>query len=120
MFVLVLLADAAANGVAEAIKAVVGERRPHYLHPLVAIPHSPSFPSGHTTTSFACATVLSALVPKATPAFVLLAAAIGYSRLYVGVHWPLDVAAGVVLGIAIALLLLAATRRRSAGWPRRG
>lgn len=120
MFVLVLLADLAANGLASAIQAAVGERRPHGLHPLVSVPHSGSFPSGHTTTSFACATVLSALEPKAAPAFLLLAAAIGYSRLYVGVHWPVDVAGGVILGVVIALLLLAVGRRRSAGWRQGG
>jgi membrane-associated phospholipid phosphatase len=120
VFVLVLLADAAAAGLASAIQAAVGERRPRGTHPLVAVPHSGSFPSGHTTTSFACATVLSALAPKAAPAFVLLAAAIAYSRLYVGVHWPLDVLGGVVLGVATALLLLSAARRRSGGSRRRG
>lgn len=112
-FVLVLLADAAAEGVANALKAIVGSQRPHGYDPLVPVPHSPSFPSGHATVSFACATVLSALAPRAAPLFVVLAAAIAYSRLYVGVHWPLDVVAGAVLGVAIALLLLSATRRRS-------
>jgi undecaprenyl-diphosphatase len=111
-FVLVLLADAAAYGISEAVKAAVGEHRPQGFHPLVALPHSSSFPSGHATMSFACATVLSALAPKAAPAFVALAAAIAYSRLYVGVHWPLDVAAGAVLGVATALLLLGVARRR--------
>lgn len=110
--VLVLLADAAAYGISSAVKAAVGEHRPHGFHPLVAIPHSSSFPSGHATMSFACATVLSALAPKAAPAFIVLAAAIAYSRLYVGVHWPLDVAAGAVLGVLTALLLLGVTRRR--------
>ena len=111
-FVLVLLADAAAFGISSAVKAAVGEHRPHGFHPLVALPSSSSFPSGHATMSFACATVLSALVPKAAPVFIVLAAAIAYSRLYVGVHWPLDVAAGAALGVAIALLLLGVARRR--------
>jgi undecaprenyl-diphosphatase len=112
-FVLVLLADAAADGLATLLKFVVGTRRPSGGGPLIAIPHSDSFPSGHTATSFACATVLAALVPRAAPAFYVLALAIGYSRVYVGVHWPLDVVGGAVLGVATALLLLAVTRRRS-------
>jgi len=117
--VLVLLADAAAEGVADALKAIVGERRPHVSR-LVPLPHGSSFPSGHATVSFACATVLCALAPRAAPAFYLLAAAIGYSRLYVGVHWPLDVVGGAAIGVATALLLLAATRRRSGARRRRG
>jgi undecaprenyl-diphosphatase len=112
-FVLVLLADAAADGLATLLKFVVGTRRPSGGGPLIAIPHSDSFPSGHAATSFACATVLTALVPRAAPAFYVLALAIGYSRVYVGVHWPLDVVGGAVLGVATALLLLAVTRRRS-------
>jgi undecaprenyl-diphosphatase len=117
-FVLVVLAVAAADGIASVLKWIVGSKRPSD-HGLVAIPHSHSFPSGHTATAFAGATVLSALVPRAAPAFYVLAAAIGYSRLYVGVHWPLDVIAGAVIGVATALLLLVAVRRRS-GRPLRG
>jgi membrane-associated phospholipid phosphatase len=118
--VLVLLADAAANGVSTALKAAVGERRPHGYDPLVPLPHSSSFPSGHATMSFACATILASLEPRAAPAFFTLAAAIAYSRLYLGVHWPLDVLAGAALGVAIALLLLAVDRRRSGARPRSG
>jgi membrane-associated phospholipid phosphatase len=119
-FVLVVLADAAAYGVSAALKAAVGERRPRGYDPLVALPHSSSFPSGHATMSFACATVLAVLEPRAAPAFLALAAAIAYSRLYLGVHWPLDVLAGAALGVAIALLLLATARRRSGGSLRSG
>jgi undecaprenyl-diphosphatase len=119
-FVLVLLADAAADGLATLLKIAVGTHRPSGGGPLITIPHSDSFPSGHTATSFACATVLSALVPRAAPAFYVLALAIGYSRIYVGVHWPLDVVGGAVLGIATALLLLAVIRRRSARLRRGG
>jgi undecaprenyl-diphosphatase len=64
--------------------------------------------------------VLSVLAPRAAPAFLLLAAAIAYSRLYVGVHWPLDVVGGAVLGVVTALLLLSEVRRLSRGRPRRG
>jgi undecaprenyl-diphosphatase len=119
-FVLVLLADAVAWGLSSVVKVVVGEHRPRGFDPLVAMPRSSSFPSGHATMSFACATVLSAFEPRAAPAFFALAAAIGYSRLYLGVHWPLDVVAGAALGVVTALLLLGADRRRSGGSPRRG
>lgn len=118
--ILVVLVDAAADGIAELLKHVVGGRRPHFAHPLVAVPHSAAFPSGHAATSFACATVLSVLAPRAAPAFYLLAAAIAYSRLYVGVHWPLDVVGGAVLGFVTALLLLSEVRHLSRGRPRRG
>jgi undecaprenyl-diphosphatase len=115
----VALADAASYGVATLLKSAVGERRPAG-HALIAVPHSASFPSGHAATSFACATVIAAFVPRAAPALYLLALAIGFSRVYVGVHWPLDVLAGALLGIATALLLLAAIRRRSGGRLRSG
>lgn len=111
-FVLVLLADAAAEGISDALKAIVGSHRPRGYDPLVVVPHSHAFPSGHATVSFACATVLSSLVPRAAPLFVVLAAAIAYSRLYLGVHWPLDVVGGAAIGVATALLLLATARRR--------
>jgi undecaprenyl-diphosphatase len=114
VLVLVVLADAAADGFASILKVATNVHRPTNTHPLLALPHSNSFPSGHTATSFACATVLTAFAPRAAPAFYVLALAVAYSRLYVGVHFPTDVVAGALLGIATALLLLAATRRRSA------
>jgi undecaprenyl-diphosphatase len=121
---LVAAADVTADAAAGLLKSLTGRDRPPLVYPkpapLVSDPHSSSFPSGHSATSFACATVLSAFVPKAAPAFYLLATAIAFSRIYVGVHWPLDVLAGAALGVAIALLLLLTVRRRS--WPalRRG
>jgi undecaprenyl-diphosphatase len=124
VFVLVVLADLLADGAATLLEWAVGRPRPPLRYteppPLVHVPHSGSFPSGHTTTSFACATVLAAAVPRAAPLLYLLALAIGFSRIYVGVHWPLDVLGGIVLGTAIALLLLAADRRRSGRSPRSG
>ncbi len=115
---LVLLAVGAADGIAGLVKAAVGEKRPTEPNALVTIPHSHSFPSGHSATAFAGATVLSGLAPRAAPAFYLLAVAIAYSRLYVGVHFPLDVVGGAAIGVATALLLLAGARRRSGRWRR--
>ena len=120
VFVVVAAAVLAADGIAGLVKIAVGENRPDEPDPLITIPHSHSFPSGHTATSFAGATALSLLYPRGTPAFFLLAAAIAYSRIYVGVHFPLDLAGGIVIGVATALLLLAAARRRSLPGLRRG
>ena len=114
VFVLTGVAVLAADGLAGIAKALVGEKRPNEPDPLITIPHSHSFPSGHTATAFAGATILSFFVPRAAPAFYVLAAAIAYSRLYVGVHFPLDVVGGMAIGLVTALLLLAIVRRRSA------
>jgi undecaprenyl-diphosphatase len=111
VLVLTVAADAVADLLAGLIRLAVPRDRPA-LDPLIAVPHSHSFPSGHAATSFACATVLAALVPRLrVPAFVL-AAAIAFSRLYVGVHYPTDSIAGAVLGVGTATALLSLARGR--------
>jgi len=115
LFIAVAVADVVADSLAGGLKAATQIERPplRYAHPdaLVALPRGSSFPSGHTSTSFACATVLSFFVPRAAPAFYLLALAIGFSRIYVGVHWPLDVLGGAILGVAVGLAVTALLRR---------
>jgi undecaprenyl-diphosphatase len=114
LFVLTAVADVVADLLGTLIRLAVPRHRPE-LDPLVAIPHSHSFPSGHAATSFACATILAALEPRLrVPAYVL-AVAIALSRVYVGVHYLTDVLAGALLGVATArtLLWLVRGRRRS-------
>ena len=117
----VLVTGAAFAGILESslLKAIIGRARPHD-DPLVALPHTHSFPSGHAASSFAAATVLARLEPRFRVWFFLLAAAIAASRVYLGVHWPSDVLAGALLGTATALLLLAGVRRARPRAPRTG
>jgi len=114
--VLVLAADGIADLLARALKSVVDVERPafRYAEPkaLVHVPRDHSFPSGHAATSFACATVLAWAFPRLAVPLYLLAAAIAFSRVYVGVHYPLDVLAGAALGVLVATALLRLVRAR--------
>jgi undecaprenyl-diphosphatase len=112
LLVAVVAADGAADLLAAFGKSIIARHRP-FVHQLGPPTTTHSFPSGHSATSFACATVLAAAAPRYRVAFFVLAALIALSRLYNGDHFPLDVIAGAALGVATALLLLAASRRGS-------
>jgi undecaprenyl-diphosphatase len=104
--VLTGLAVFAADSICFGLKDVVERTRPFIAHPQIQplyVVHSSSFPAGHAATAFAGATLLSYVAPRAAPGFLLLAAAIGFSRVYVGVHYPGDVAAGALIGVAVAV-----------------
>jgi undecaprenyl-diphosphatase len=124
VFAWTLLAAVLASTTTSLLKAATDRARPD-VDTLVDRPSSSSFPSGHAASSFACATVLAAFAPALRVPLFLLAAAIAWSRVYVGVHFPLDVLAGALWGVAIgfcvrALRPLAADLRRSRRLPRRG
>ena len=112
-----------AESISGAMKEWIERDRPPLAdpdpEPIVRLPDTYSFPSGHATVSFACATVLALAVPRLRYPLYALAALISWSRVYVGVHYPLDVVAGAAIGVAlaIALRMLAGALRRSA--PRR-
>ncbi len=74
--------------------------------------HGFSFPSGHCTEAFAIATSLSLTWPKwyvITPAF-LWAGTVAYSRMFLGVHYPSDVLAGILIGVGSSFLCYSAQR----------
>lgn len=70
-----------------------------------------SFPSGHTSASFAAATAIYAMKKRWGWATFLFAALMGFSRLYLGVHYPSDVFAGALLGWAMATIVILAYKR---------
>lgn len=96
--------------VAEGAKFVFNRTRP-FIHdegilPLIKTPSSTSFPSGHSATAAAGAITLSVLYPPLAPLFVVLAFAVMLSRVYLGVHYPLDVMAGALIGVVISCAIL--------------
>lgn len=93
------------------LKNIFARIRPYDVeHALILLVNKPrdfSFPSGHTSASFACALVYLKSFPRryGIPA-VILASLIAFSRLYVAVHYPTDVLAGILVGIVSSMLAL--------------
>lgn len=86
------------------LKNLIARPRPYTqipgLTPLIPPQKDWSFPSGHTTASFACAGIYWRMLPKKYGiAALVLAFLITFSRLYVGVHYPTDVLAGLIIGL---------------------
>jgi undecaprenyl-diphosphatase len=117
VFVLTVVAVALADWSATGLKALFDRPRPplRYAEPeaLVPVPHDGAFPSGHAATSFAGATMLSFAFPRLAPFLYVLAAAVAFSRVYVGVHYPLDVIGGAALGVLVAVALRLLVIRRA-------
>jgi len=79
---------------------------------LVTPPTSFSFPSGHSSHGFAVATTWIGLRHRLGIPALILAALIAFSRIYVGVHYPLDVLGGLVVGVAVGAVVLMGNRYR--------
>jgi membrane-associated phospholipid phosphatase len=112
------------------VKPVARRRRPDRARPAwfqdrhVPMPASASFPSGHAAAAFAFAYAVGRHLPALAVPIRLLAAAVAYSRVHTGVHYPGDVVIGSVAGAGTAAMVAAvadraARARAGAGAPRR-
>jgi undecaprenyl-diphosphatase len=96
------------------IKPVFRRRRPFVDREVLVVGSKPldaSFPSGHSAASFAAATALTAFYPKVAPLVYTLAAGVGLSRVYLGHHFPSDVAVGAATGAGIGSVIAWALKR---------
>lgn len=89
------------------LKHVICRPRPfmqyHDITILIPAPSTFSFPSGHTLSSFSAATALFGYYHRTGIGMYCMAALIAFSRLYLGVHYPSDVLAGLLLGVAVGI-----------------
>jgi undecaprenyl-diphosphatase len=91
------------------LKPLIARGRPfvtiHDARVVVARPPTYSFPSGHAASAVAGAFVTTLMLPRARTLLWTLAALIALSRIYVGVHYPLDVLFGALVGFAVGVLV---------------
>jgi undecaprenyl-diphosphatase len=88
-----------------AVKRTVRRTRPADEVQATAPPDRFSFPSGHTAASFALAIAMFAVSPVLVPPLVVLAVLTGYARMYLGVHYPIDVLGGAFVGVFVGSLV---------------
>ena len=108
------LSFALASWLNSVLKALFDRSRPPHeigLDAIGGVPISPSFPSGHAMHAFAVAAAIAVLSPRLRLPVLAVAALIAFSRVYLGVHFWLDVLAGAVLGMAIGACIALAIRR---------
>ena len=111
LIVLIFAAGISDAVCAQIIKPWVGRIRPshefiEYINLLVSKGGKWSFPSNHAANSFAFATVLSYFYDKNKTMIFSIASVIAFSRVYVGVHYPLDIIFGSLLGYTVSWIIL--------------
>ena len=111
LIVLIFAAGISDAVCAQIIKPWVGRIRPsheflEYINLLVSKGGKWSFPSNHAANSFAFATILSYFYDKNKTMIFSIASVIAFSRVYVGVHYPLDIIFGSLLGYTVSWIIL--------------
>lgn len=95
--------------IVQAGKRSLGRKRPYdtfsHLNTFGIVLKDYSFPSGHTTASFTIATTLALNISGAWLLVYILATIIGISRIYLAVHYPTDVLAGIIVGVGSSLIV---------------
>ncbi|KPJ51254.1 MAG: hypothetical protein AMJ41_00090 [candidate division Zixibacteria bacterium DG_27] len=105
--ILILLSDQTSSHI---LKPFFHRIRPCHvveeLRLLVGCGNSFSFPSSHATNNFAAAVFFSSKYRRAAPYLFAIAVLVSYSRTYIGIHYPLDLAGGAILGMFCAFAVM--------------
>ncbi len=91
------------------LKIMIHRPRPYEVLPILPLELAEnlrSLPSGHTATAFLSATILSRFYSKYMVVLFSIAASIGFSRVYIGVHYPLDVIIGAITGYLVGIIVV--------------
>ena len=102
------------------LKFIIDRARPCLIDSsrvLTPCESDPSFPSGHTEMSFLAATVVSKFHPNYSKYLYAFSFIVALSRIYVGVHFPTDAIAGIIVGLIIGkLMIMLAQRKKDIFW----
>ncbi|MCX9013089.1 MAG: phosphatase PAP2 family protein [Candidatus Methanoperedens sp.] len=99
------------------LKFIIDRTRPYNIiestRLLTPSEPDPSFPSAHAEMSFLAATIVSRFHPEYSKYLYSFSFIVGLSRIYVGVHFPIDVVGGVLVGVMIGKLVLVVQKKRN-------
>lgn len=95
------------QGITYTLKMLLGRERPYNvlkdLNTYNIILKDYSFPSGHTSASFSIATIIAFNMPQLSWFAIICALLVGISRIYLAVHYPTDVLAGIIIGVGTGI-----------------
>lgn len=100
----------------ELIRLIWHRPRPfliNHVHLLIEHSTSGSFPSGHITFLFALSAAVYCFNKKFGVAMLIASFIVGISRIFVGVHWPLDILGGIIIGILSAVIVKLIMKRKA-------